>query len=159
MEDPNYRVALQLILKSMIDGYEANKLVNHSLIINLGPTPEILLQYGYNQLPIVITGKVIDKSFFDHAVTKPVLERAYKFIESPKAIYLSNNDDAPGSTVLMSYELNKANDPLIIAIHPNKQLGRREQLYNNVASIYYKQGNPEVRWKKLNLLLWEAFQK
>ncbi len=102
MEDPNYKVALQLILKSMIDGYEANKLVNHSLIINLGPTPEILLQYGYNQLPIVITGEVIDKSFFDHAVTKPVLERAYKFIDSPKAIYLSNNDDAPDSTVLMS---------------------------------------------------------
>jgi len=143
----------------MENGYEETKLANHSLTLTLGATPEILLQYGYCQLPIVITGKVIDKSIFDHGVTKSVLERAYKFIESPKAIYHSNNDDAPDGTVLMSYELNKANDPLIVAIHPNKQLGRREQLFNNIASIYYKQGNPEVRWKKLNLLRWEAFRK
>ena len=159
MEDPNYKAALQLLLKSLMAGYEENKLANHSIILTLGPTPQILIQYGYSQLPIIITGKVIDKSFFDHGITKPVLERAYKFIESPKAIYYSNNNDAPDGTVLLSYEVNKANDPLIVAIHPNKQLGRRGQLYNNVASIYYKQGSPEVRWKKLNLLKWEAFRK
>lgn len=159
MEDPNYKAALQLIIKSMMDGYEANKLTNHSLILTLGPTPDILLQYGYSQLPIAITGKVIDKSFFDHGVTRPVLERTYKFIESPKAIYNTNSNDAPDGSVLLSYEINKLNEPLIVALHPNKQLGGRTNLYNNVASVYYKQGNAEVRWKQLNYLRWEAFQK
>lgn len=143
----------------MEDAYEANKFTNHQLILTLGQTPDLLLNYGYSQLPIVISGRVIDKSTFDHGVPKSLLERAYKFIESPKAIYNTNNVETPDGAILLSYEINKKSEPLIVAIHPNKQLGRRDQLYNNIASIYFKQGNPEVRWKEKNYLRWEAFQK
>jgi hypothetical protein len=100
---------------------------------------------------------VIDKTFFDHGVTRTQLERIYKILESPKSIYRSNNNDVPNGSVLISYETNKNSLPLIIAIHPNKQIGR--QIYNNIASIYFKDGDAETRWKKMNLLQWEAFQK
>jgi hypothetical protein len=159
LEDPNYKTALQLMIKSMTDAYEANEKKNHQLILTLGQTPELLLNYGYTQLPIAITGKVIDKSFFDHGISKQLLERTYKIIETPKAIYEPDNNDAPDGAVLISYEINKLQEPLIIAIHPNKQLGGRTNLYNNIASIYFKQGNAEARWKQRNLLRWEAFTK
>ena len=157
LEDPNYKTALQLMLKSMIEAYEENQSRNHQLVLIPGQTPEILINYGFKPLSISITGKVIDKTFFDHGVTRTQLERIYKILESPKSIYRSNNNDVPNGSVLISYETNKNSLPLIIAIHPNKQIGR--QIYNNIASIYFKDGDAETRWKKMNLLQWEAFQK
>jgi hypothetical protein len=139
------------MLKSMEEAYEANRLVNHQIIITLGPTPPILIQIGLEQLPITITGKVIDKSFYDHGVKKSLLERAYQIIAVPKALYCSKTI----GYLVMSYEIKGA-DPLIIALHPNKQVGGRKDFYNNVASIYYKENNPEIRWKNEGLLIWHA---
>lgn len=138
------------MLKSMQDGYEANKLVNHQIVLTLGPTPQVLIDIGLPQLPITMTGRVVDKCFFDHGLTKGMLERTYRIIESPKALYKSPTTGC----VAVSYEI-KNSDPLIAAIHPNKQLGGRKDYFNNVASLYYKENNPEQRWKQQGLLLWE----
>lgn len=155
MEDTNYKVALSLMLKSMEEGhYEANQLVNHQRILTLGPTPPVLLAIGLQPLPIAMTGKVVDKCYFDHGVTKSTLEKAYQIIASPKALYKSTSVGC----LIMTYEIRRAN-PLIVAIHPQKQLGGRKDFYNSVASIYYKENDPETRWVKQGLLLWSAPQK
>lgn len=152
MEDPNYKVALNLILQSMATAYNANMHVNHQIVLTLGPTPKLLVDYGFPPLPLAITGKVVDKCVYDHGLTKGTLERAYQMISTPKSIYQT----ADTGCVVMSYD-TKGPDPLILAIHPSKQLGGRKEFYNNVASIYYKQNNPEVRWKQQGFLMWEAF--
>ena len=156
MENPNFRVALGLMLKSMSDAYETNQAKNHQIVLQLGPTPPILVEAGLPQLPIGLTGKVVDKCFFDHGITKGMLEKMYHVIASPRALYRSHNPK--DACVVMSYEI-KGNNPLIAAIHPNKQLAGRRDFYNNVASYYFKENDAEVRWKKDGLLLWEALQK
>lgn len=150
MENPNYKVALGLMLQSMAVAYEDNKHTNHQIVLTLGPTPPVLITLGLPQLPLVMTGKVVDKSFFDHGVTKGILEKAYQIIVAPKAVYKSQTYNGH---IVMSYE-TKGADPLIIAIHPNKQLGRGT-VFNVVASIYFKENDPETRWGKDGLLLWK----
>jgi len=157
LEDPNFRVALGLMLKSMTEAYETNKVKNHQIVLHLGPTPQILIEHvGFPQLPVGLTGKVVDKCYFDHGITKGMLEKIYHVITAPRALYKSNNPE--DACVVMSYEIKGAN-PLIAAIHPNKQLAGRRDFYNSIASYYFKENNAEVRWKNDGLLLWEALQK
>lgn len=156
LEDPNFRVALGLMLKSMSEAYETNKVKNHQIVFRLGPTPQILIDAGLPQLPVGLTGKVVDKCFFDHGVTKSMLEKVYHVISVPRALYKSRNPE--DATVVMSYDF-RGPDPLIVAIHPNRQLGGRRDFYNHIASYYFKENNPEVRWKNDGLLLWEEFKK
>ena len=156
LEDPNFRVALGLMLKSMTEAYETSKVKNHQIVLQLGPTPQILIDAGLPQLPVGLTGKVVDKCYFDHGITKGMLEKIYHVISVPRALYKSRNPE--DATVVMSYEIKGAN-PLIAAIHPNKQLAGRRDFYNNIASYYFKENNAEVRWKSDGLLLWEALQK
>lgn len=149
MEDSNYKLALNLLLKSLMTPDDPGHAKNHQLILTLGPTPEILQKQGFPDIDLVVTGKVIEKAFFDHAITRGALERAYGFICAPKAIYKSATDGA----VVMTYEERKGN-PLIIPLHANKQMGR-DVVANVIASMYYKEGNAEERWRRDGLLLWE----
>jgi hypothetical protein len=153
LEDPNFKVALGLMLKSMTECYDVDRNKNHQIVLTLGPTPQILVNAGLPQLLIAMTGKVVDKCFFDHGITKTLLQKAYHVITAPKALYRSHDPD--DACVVMSYEI-KGSDPLIVAIHPNRQLAGRRDYYNSLASIYFKENDPETRWKKAGLLLWEA---
>lgn len=144
------------MLKSMSEAYEVNKVKNHQIILNLGPTPQILVNAGLPQLSLGITGKVVDKCYFDHGITKSMMEKIYHIISTPRALYKSH--DPKDACVIMSYEI-KGTDPLIAALHPSKQLAGRCDFYNSVASVYFKENDPETRWKKDGLLLWEAMRK
>ena len=144
------------MLKSMVEAYEINKNKNHQIVLTLGPTPQILIEAGLPQLPVGLTGRVVDKCYFDHGITKSMMERVYHIISTPRALYKSH--DPKDACVIMSYEI-KGSDPLIAALHPNKQLAGRRDFYNSVASFYFKENNPEARWKREGLLLWEALQK
>jgi len=103
-------------------------------------------------LPIAINGRVIDKSFFDHGMTKPMLERVYTHICAPKAIYTASNGE-PGC-VVVSFEF-KAGDPVIICLRANHQMAGRRDFYNMVTSVYGKGNDAELRWKAKGLLRWE----
>ncbi len=90
----------------MVEAYSENEITNHQIVLNLGPTPDLLVYYGFRQLPVGLTGKVVDKAYFDHGVTKSNLERAYKIIQEPRAIYKSKvSTDA---AILLAYEVNNA---------------------------------------------------
>lgn len=153
MEDPNYRKMLGMIM-------EANMIGNaeHGRVVVVGQTPPVLLALpgmAISQLPIVITGKVIDKVHFDHGITRPMLERLYDTIAQPKAVYRS---ETAGGAVIVTFEVRPVELPVIVALHPRKLLGRRA--CNLIASIYAKDfvGIEEV-WKGRGLLLWEQKRK
>ena len=161
MEDANYKTLLGMVLKDITNPANNNPVLHHQRILTLGPTPQVLIDVGMPQLPIVILGRVVDKAVFDHGMTKGLLERLYTLIATPKAVYQAHQGQ-PGS-VVVTYEV-KNTAPIIVAIHPNKQMGGRGDrtaFYNNIASVYDKQSSRpgetiEVRWKKEGLLLWEA---
>jgi hypothetical protein len=156
MEDTNYKTLLGILIKSMMTDYEGNKAVNHEARLVVGTTPQILVDLGFPQLPLVIDGSVIDKAFFDHGIPKSKLERIYNLIAAPKAVYAAHQKN-PGS-VVVTYEIKDAK-PVIIPIHPNRPKARNE-FFNVIASMYPKAssdgGSIEARWKKEGLLLWEA---
>lgn len=155
MENPTFKAALGLLIKSMTHDGPAKQKANHQLILPIGPTPKVLRDLGMPDLQLAISGKVVDKVFFEHGIPKGTLERVYSMLETPKAIFKGNLGN-PGSAVI-TYEV-KNGAPIIIAVHPNKQMGR--VAYNNVASMYAKSSRPgetiEQRWTKEGLLLWEA---
>lgn len=161
MEDANYKSLLGMMLKDLTDSANCNSVLHHQRILTLGPTPQVLIDIGMPQLPLVISGRVVDKAFFDHGMTKGLLEQLYKLIANPKAAY-QGHQDQPGSAVV-TYE-TKDGAPIIAAIHPNKQMGGRGDraaFYNNIASVCDKRSNSpgetiEVRWKKQGLLQWQA---
>lgn len=138
----------------MAESYEINKNKNHQIVLVLGPTPQILIDAGLPQLFVGMTGRVVDKCYFDHGITKSMLEKIYRIISTPRALYRSN--DPKDACVVISYEINKGADPLIAALHPNRQIAGRRDYYNSVASFYYKEHNAEARWKRDGLLIWEA---
>jgi hypothetical protein len=158
MENPAFKTALGLLIKSMIQDSDAKQQTNHQVILPIGPTPQVLLDLGMPDLQMVITGKVVDKVLFEHGIPKGTIERLYSLLEAPKAIFKGTLNN-PGSAVV-TFEI-KNMDPIIIAVHPNKQMARRDgTAYNNIASMYAK-GNRagesiEDRWTREGLLLWKA---
>lgn len=158
MENPAFKTALGLLIKSMMQDGATKQHVNHQLILPIGPTPKVLLDLGMPDVQLVISGKVVDKVLFEHGIPKGTIERLYSLLEAPKAIYKGHQGN-PGSAVV-TYEV-KNMAPIIIAIHPNKQMGGRSgTVYNNVASMYAKETRAgesiEDRWTREGLLLWKA---
>jgi Phage MuF-C-terminal domain len=158
MENMAFKTALGLLIKSMMHDDDTKQHTNHQLILPIGPTPQVLLDLGMPDLQLVILGKVVDKALFDHGIPKGTIERLYSLLEAPKAIFKGHQDN-PGSAVV-TFEV-KNMDPIIIAIHPNKQIGGRVgTAYNNVASMYAKETRAgesiEERWTREGLLLWKA---
>lgn len=130
----------------------------HGRLVVVGETPPVLLALpglAISQLPLVITGKVIDKVHFDHGITRPMLERLYDTIAQPKAVYRS---DTAGGAVIVTFEVRPVELPVIVALHPGKLLGRK--VCNVIASIYAKEFvRIEEVWKRRGLLLWEQKRK
>ncbi|MDM5181904.1 hypothetical protein PO883_32530 [Massilia sp. DJPM01] len=158
MENPAYKTALGLLIKSMMHDGDAKQHTNHQVILPIGPTPQVLLDLGMPNLQLVILGKVVDKVLFEHGIPKGTIERLYSLLESPKAVFKGHQDN-PGSAVV-TFEL-KNMAPIIIAIHPNRQMGGRVgTAYNNIASMYAKETRTgesiEDRWTREGLLLWKA---
>jgi hypothetical protein len=65
LTDSNFCAALTLIIQAAVDG-----IPRHEVVLTVGQTPTLLAGLGLPDLPLVVTGKTIDKIFFDHAMTK-----------------------------------------------------------------------------------------
>lgn len=149
MTDTNFKAAVQLILQASVDGKP-----RHEAVLNLGATPQFLLDNGFPELPLNIKGAVIDKAHFDHGITRGVLERLAEIITTPKALYKSAT--VQGTAVVITFEM-KAGNPILVPIHGNKPVGRA--FANLVASVYAKDAaGIETKWKREGLLLWEQQQ-
>ena len=155
MENPAFKTALNLLIKSMIHDDGSGQPTNHQILIPIGPTPRVLLDIGMPELQLAILGKVVDKILFEHGIPKGTILRLYSLLESPQAIFRGHLGN-PGSAVV-TFEL-KNMAPIIIAIHPDKPIGRAR--YNAVASMYAKETKTGVsiieRWTREGLLLWKS---
>jgi hypothetical protein len=153
MEDPKYRDVLGLVMQANMQGD-----AEHGRLVVVGRTPPVLLDLpnlAVRQLPLVITGKAIDKVHFDHGITRPMLERLYHSIAQPKAIYRSDTSDG---AVIVTFEVRPVDLPVVVALHPGKQIGRK--VFNVIASVYAKDfAEIENVWKRRGLLLWEQKRK
>lgn len=147
MSDKNYKVAIDLFISSLHAGD-----ARHEILIDLGSTPQVLIDSGLPELRLGITGKVIDKVYYDHGVTKGKLQALPSMLATPKAIYRSDHPHPPGSVVVTFESQN--GDPLIVSIKANARHGRSD-CYNLVTSVYGKGGDFQEAWKRNGLLLWE----
>lgn len=141
-----YSVAIQAVLKACQDGKP-----QHELWLPVCSTPQYLVDMGFPSLPIGINGGTVDKVHFDHGITKGVLERLPTILAAPQALFRSTSAGA----VVVTFEL-KAAENIIIAMHPDKQVGRGPQRLNVVASIYAKRPEVILKWRENGLLVWEA---
>lgn len=124
----------------------------HEAILHVGQTPALLVGLGLPDLPLVVTGKTIDKVFFDHGITKGVIERVHSLVSTPKTVYKAAPPHHAGS-VVVTFEVHRGN-PIIIPIRASKRFGR-EFIANEVTSIYAKEGvSYEQWWTSAGLLIW-----
>ena len=141
-------------LVSVLIHDETHGTPRHELILEVGPTPGLLLAYGgFQALDLIVKGKAISKMCFDHGLGTALIQKLPELLTKPKSLYLSASQ--PESAVVMTFELHRGY-PVIVPIHKNKMIGRG-RLCNEVASMYAKQGpDPEAKWKREGLLLWHA---
>lgn len=124
----------------------------HEAVLNVGSTPAILVSHGLPELPLTITGKTVDKIFFDHGIKKGLIERLHSLISSPQTIYKAAPPHHAGS-VVVTLEMHKG-CPVIISIRASKQFGRNVYA-NEITSMYAKEGGSfEKRWAADGLLIW-----
>lgn len=143
----NYATLVDVLIQNEMKGIN-----NHERIVELGMTPDILIQEcGFPSLPLGIKASTISKICFDHGIGTSVIQRLPEILQSPKSIYASANSKQSDSVVVFTFEV-KGQLPIIIPIRKNQSAGRKR--YNFVTSMYGKEGNdPEIRWKRL--LIWE----
>lgn len=147
LTDSNFCTALGLIITASIEGKP-----RHETVLRVGHTPELLVTHGLPDLPLMLTGKTIDKIFFDHGITKGMIERLHVLTSNPKAIYKAAPPHHDGS-VVVTLEMRKQY-PVIISIRASKQFGRGI-FANEITSMYAKEnGSFEQRWIAEGLLIW-----
>ena len=147
----NYSSLVDVLIKDECAGKP-----HHERLLLLRDTPEYLIQHaGFSQLAIAIKASVISKACFDHGVSPSLLKRLPEIIAQPKCVFRPANPEIHTDTVVvLTFEV-KGSSPIIIPIRKNGQVGRSNS-FNLISSVYGKEGeNPEVKWKKSGLLLWE----
>jgi len=144
-------MAVDAIIKSEMAGNP-----RHELVLDLGDTPEYLIQHAnFQPRQMVIKGSTISKACFDHGLRTSFLKRLPEVLNKPKSLFKSVAGDASGSVVVVTFEFHSNIIPIIIPIRPDCRVGR-SALYNQVVSIYGKDGeSPEAKWKRQGALLWE----
>lgn len=146
----NFRTLVQTVIKAGMNGTPM-----HEMILELGPTPQLLIDHGFPDLPLIIKGKTVDKICFDHGVPTNIIERIPKLIETPTHLFHSRSAQAlQGSVIVVTIEV-KNGAPIIIVVQKNKRNGRRN--VNEIASMYAKEGpDPVKKWSSDGLLLWDG---
>lgn len=146
----NYATLVDVLIHNEMKGIS-----NHERIVDLGDTPQLLIDTcGFPALPLAIKASTISKICFDHGISTAVIKRLPDIISSPKCLFQSANKQHTDSVVVLTFEI-KGGSPIIVPIRQNMKAGRKS--YNFVTSMYAKEGpNPEVKWRKDNLLIWES---
>lgn len=151
MEDKNYKTALNVFIKSIQTGTKF-----HEYELEVGKTPEVLLNLGVPDLPMIIGVKVIDKCYFEHGVPEATLGRLYDLIANPTSIYKSDSphlDHSQVNAIVVVTVETKNGNPLLIAVHINKTVGRRQ--VNQICSVYDKKKEVVEKWRDKGLVLWD----
>ncbi|MES9841237.1 MAG: hypothetical protein ABW134_11845 [Candidatus Thiodiazotropha endolucinida] len=103
--------------------------------VPVSTTPPVLQAVGIPAQPISVTGSVIDKMHYDHGLSERVVLDIPRMLADP--VMVLDSDSTPGSYVVVS-DVDHKGDPVILAVHPNKKVGRVD--VNVLASAYGKEG-------------------
>lgn len=135
----NVSTLIDLIIKNEMQGTPT-----HEFIIELGDTPNTLIKFAqFPELQLAIKASTIAKICFDHGIRTATIKQISDLLAKPKSIYHSATQKG---VVVVTFEI-KGECPIVIPVHPNKQLGRKH--YNLVASMYAKEGQiPKLNGKK-----------
>jgi hypothetical protein len=139
-------------LVDVIINNEMNGIKHHEHILEIGKTPEILVdKCKFPQITLAIKASVISKICFDHGIATSVIKRLPDIANNPKVLFKSSTQG--DSVVVLTFEV-KGGIPIIIPIRPNQSSGRKK--YNFISSVYAKEGPcPETKWRREGLLIWE----
>lgn len=144
----NYETLVDVCVKAEVAGTP-----RHELVLNIGPTPAVLLSLGFQQRSMVIKAKTVGKIFFDHGIVQALIERIPALLDGPQCIYRSAT--RADSVVVLTYEM-KGTAPIMLAVARDAQIGRGP-LVHEVSSMYGKEGpDPRRKWQAQGLLLWQA---
>jgi Phage MuF-C-terminal domain len=145
VQNTNYETIINLIAQIISDGKTVNEYP-----VEIGITPTIIVDNtNFNQLPLMMYGKAINKVIFDHGITTTVLHRIYKILENPQGIYHSDSTiQLKGSIVVVTKETIRG-DQLIVVIQPDINVGHKT--INRIVSIYGKPTGVIQGWEAKGL--------
>ena len=118
-------------------------------------TPTVYQTLGMKDLPVVVTGKVIDKMHYDHGLSAGALSSLPEKLADPVMVFASDTENDAYVAVL---DMFSKGNPVVAVIKPNAKMGRYD--VNIVASAYPKD-KPEaiLGWWKSGLLRYINQQK
>lgn len=133
-----------------IDKYYKKKLKSHDLV-RLGKTPELLIQFGAPELPVVMRQNTITKcirkpkgSRSAHDLPRSIIESLPEQIKNPIFLIQDKNRN---TISLISSMTDKKNNHILIAIFLNAK--HKEIQVNEVKSIYGKTSLKEYLQKHI----------
>lgn len=117
--------------------------------IYLGNTPAVLQRLGMKALPMGMTESNADKSVFDHGILAREMKSIADMIADPVAVF--DSASTPGTFVVVTDLVKSDGRPVIVAIHPNREI--RRVASNEVKSMYPRNDHIETmtRWFRDNL--------
>lgn len=127
-----------------------------SHVLDLGITPQAMIDAGADRLPLVITQKAlrhVAEERKGHGIKPTKLIRLPYLLADPLAIYQSSSE--PDGQVIV-INLSHEGSSLVVAVHLNKREARRE--VNAIKSVYSKDSS-FGRWSDAGLLLYDGAQK
>lgn len=148
----NYASLVDAIIKDEMAGNP-----RHELLVLLGRTPGYLIEHaGFPDLELAIKGQIITKACFDHGIIPSLIKRLHEVVATPQHVFKPDNPRLDDTVVVLTFE-TKVSSPIIIPIQKNRRVGRANECYNLVASVYGKEGpDPIKKWIDSGLLLWSA---
>ena len=145
----NYESLVDVVIRAEKEGKP-----RHELVLEIGPTPSLLVGLGVKPHRMVIKAKTVGKIFFDHCLTQRQIEKIPTMLNQPRAIFKSANPDTT-NVVVLTFEFDQG-APVIIPIARDRQIGRGD-VTNEVVSMYAKTGpDPVPGWLRGGLQLWSV---
>jgi hypothetical protein len=129
-----------------------NKKLPSGRVLEVGRTPQVMIDAGADDLPLIITQKAlhhIAEERKGHGIRPVKLISLPRLLVDPLAIYQSMSH--PDGQVVVINLLHE-NSNLVVAVHLNRREGRRE--VNKIKSIYAKD-SPLSFWREAGVVLYE----
>ena len=139
----NYSRQLQRYIDKELPKYE---------VIQLGPTPEVMLLTGADQLPITLDQAALAHAAEDrdgHNIDPKRLRFLPLNLRKPLAIFESAS--MPDSQVIVT-NIEQDGHKVMVAVHLNRKEGKLE--INSIRSLYRRPVEQYVRWAEQGLLLY-----
>ena len=119
--------------------------VENYATVTVGDTPSPLVALGAKQVPLVVSGKILNKVMdgkHEGSLTLESLLQVHRDIYSPLAI-LRSDTHPNDSVVILTEVVNSKGSPVVVPVHI--AIGAGRNIVNSIKSIYGKDGESWVQ--------------